>query len=161
MENISVAILSPSSVKVSWTPPLREFWNGIITSYTVISHSYGPNNFSTIDSSGFQPTVTVHSLNRVFPIKGNKWGNNADPRFLYQDVVGEEVMVEELQEYFTYKFTVYMTNSAGDSDPVTSSIVQLPGIGMKIIWEFFFWFVGKTIINVTGSGKRWYVHARC
>ena len=34
-QNVSVSVLSPTSVNMSWLPPLREYWNGIIIHYIV------------------------------------------------------------------------------------------------------------------------------
>lgn len=69
--------------------------------------------------------VTTH----VYNIRDSAWANNADPRFIFTAVVGEERMIDQLHEFFRYRFTIIMTNSAGDSDPMTTSMIQLPGTG--------------------------------
>lgn len=130
-QDLSISVLSPSSVKLSWLPPTRDFWNGILTSYTVISHSLGPNNMSAMDD------VELHLANSTFPdtystafsFEDNKWSNNPDPRFYYSEVAEEDVTIDGLHEYFTYHFSVYISNSAGDSDPAESPLIQLPGTG--------------------------------
>lgn len=72
----------------------------------------------------------TESTSKIFPVDDSTgWANNPDPRFLHKPVVGEEVMIEELHEHFVYQFTVFMTNSAGDSDPLSSPVVVLPGTG--------------------------------
>lgn len=65
----------------------------------------------------------------TFTIEDNKWSNNPDPRFFYSEVAVEEVTIEGLHEFFTYHFSMYMSNSAGDGDLVESPLIELPGIG--------------------------------
>ena len=131
VESVEVSVMSSSSVNISWLPPPREHWNGVLTSYTVISHSYGPNNVSTSGTSEVQlaNTTLVGSVSKEYPIEDSAWVNYPDPRFTYTDLAPEELTIESLHEFFTYKFTVYMSNSAGDSDLASSAAVQLPGTG--------------------------------
>lgn len=127
LQNLSVSILSPSSVQLSWILPPRESWNGVITNYTVITHSLGPNNMSSAMDDIESQLTNSTSSERIFSIKDNRWSNNPDPRFYFREVATEEIIVENLNEYFTYCFSMYMSNSAGNSNRVESSTVQLPG----------------------------------
>lgn len=109
--------------------PSRESWNGVITNYTLITHSLGPNNVSSAMGSSESQLTNSTSSERTLSIKDNRWSNNPDPRFYFTEVAMEEIIVEDLHEYFTYSFSMYMSNSAGDSNTVESSTVQLPGTG--------------------------------
>ena len=106
-------------------PPPRNTWNGIFLSYSIITLSHGPNNVS---AGGFD---LAKSTVLIIPVDEHTWGNNPDPRF-YNELVAEVMTVEELHEFFTYQFTVFVTNSAGDSDPATSSVIEMPGAGVHI-----------------------------
>lgn len=70
------------------------------------------------------------SVTKTFPIEGQEFANDPDPRML-RSLVPEEVLIDQLHEYFSYQFTIYMTNSAGDSDSISSSVIQLPGRGVN------------------------------
>ena len=131
IESIYVSIVSSSSVNLTWIPPPRESWNGILTSYTVIAHSHGPNNISSSEVMEIQleNTTLTESMSRKFPVEGNGWANNPDPRFIYTALVAEEVTMNALHEFFMYEFTVFVSNSIGDSGSVTSSIIHMPGTG--------------------------------
>ena len=66
----------------------------------------------------------------LFPEVGHEMANNPDPRqFVVQAIVPETVLMRGLQEDFSYCFTIYMSNSAGDSDSASSDIISLPGRG--------------------------------
>lgn len=134
VENVEVSIVSSSSVSISWLPPPREHWNGILTSYTVISYSYGPNNISMsgISEVQLENTSFVGAVSKEYPMEGSAWVNYPDPRFIYTDLVPEELTIESLHEFFTYKFMVYLSNSVGDSDLVSSATVHLPGTGKHL-----------------------------
>ena len=127
IESVHISIVSPSSVNILWIPPPRESWNGILTNYTVISHSHGPNNISV------SRDLELHLANDTLVGFTSKEylieENNPDPRFLYTALVPEELTIEALNEFFTYEFTLYVSNSVGDSDPVSSPTIQLPGVG--------------------------------
>ncbi len=111
-------------------PPARESWNGVLTSYTVISNPLGPNNMSTASDLDLQSAYGTDAAITTFQIEDNKWFNNPDPRIQFSDVTMEEIIIDELQEFYTYKFNMYMSNAAGDSDLVAaSSLVKLPGTG--------------------------------
>jgi len=132
LQNLSISVLSPSSVKISWLPPPRDSWNGIIASYTILTHSLGPNNLFHEDGLEPSPAHSSQALetsSTTLSIEGNAWSNSPDPRFHYGEVEVEETTLQDLHEYFTYKFTVYMSNSAGDSDMAESPPIQLPGTG--------------------------------
>lgn len=125
VENINVTILSPSSVKLMWWPPPREYWNGILTSYTITSHSHG---LAVSNGSDLQPELAINATStRVYQIQDSTWANNPDSRFLYRPVVSEEMTIDQLHEFYRYHFTITMTNSAGDSDSVSTGLIQLPG----------------------------------
>ena len=126
IQDLNVSILSSSSVELSWTPPPRNTWNGIFLSYSIVTLSHGPNNVSAGEDPGFD---LENSTVLIIPVDEHTWENSPDPRF-NNELVAEEMTVEELHEFFTYQFTVFVTNSAGDSDPATSSVIEMPGTGV-------------------------------
>lgn len=134
VENVSVTILSHTSVEISWWPPPEEYWNGILTSYTVTSHSYRPSSMAAVNDSQLESelsNLTLHDISsHVYPLPDSVWASDAE------HVVIEQIIIDGLHEFFTYKFTITATNSAGDSDPVTTSIVQLPGTSKTVSIDF-------------------------
>ena len=133
VEDINVTALSHTSVQLSWQPPPRDYWNGVLTSYTITSHSYQPVSTRATNSSQSEAELSNSTLydttTHVYTTQDTAWANNADPRFIFTEVVHEHVIVEQLHEFFRYHFTIVMSNSAGDSDPASSPPVQLPGNG--------------------------------
>lgn len=60
--------------------------------------------------------------------------NDPDPRqFMMKAVVPERALMSGLHEDFSYSFTVYMSNLAGDSDPASSDVIALPGRGVLVL----------------------------
>ena len=110
-------------------PPPRNTWNGIFLSYSINTLSHGPSNVSANEDPGID---LANSTVLIIPVDEHTWGNNPDPRF-NNELVAEVMTVEELHEFFTYQFTVFVTNSAGDSDPATSSVIEMPGAGVYSI----------------------------
>ena len=132
VNNISVALFSSTSAQLSWTPPQHSYWNGIITNYTIICHSLGPNDMSFIDDLGLQlmNTTLYYFFVTLFPEVGHEMANNPDPRQdVVEPIVPERAVITGLQEDFSYTFDVYMSNIAGDSDLASSDTIALPGRG--------------------------------
>ncbi len=73
-------------------------------------------------------TTLTDSFVTVLPV--NEIANNPDPRPGHnQDIFLEDTVIGNLEEDFTYQFTIYMSNSVGKSDAISSSMIQLPGAG--------------------------------
>ena len=113
-------ILSPSSVIVSWVPPDIQFWNGILTGYTVVYENHGSLLEQNEDSSDLTP---VMSQTISIPQPGQQLVNSHDPQLVSLPLNRESVFIEELEEYYLYSFAVYQENSQGDS-PWSESIIQ-------------------------------------
>ena len=94
----------------------------------------GPNNMTTMDDLDLPlANSTIPDISNItFSIEENKWANHPDPRYQYSELKEEDVVMEGLHGYFTYHFSIFMSNAAGDSDLVESPLIQLPGTGTQL-----------------------------
>lgn len=103
-------------------------WNGIITSYTVdyeLLHAVGEQAENSV--------LAPYSILSVsIPQPGFPLANNPDPTRISLPLQTEMVLLEDLQEYYVYQFTVYLQNSAGRSESSQSVTQQLPGAGILL-----------------------------
>ena len=123
VEAVSVEVESASSVTVSWLPPDSQLWNGIITSYTMVYELMGrvdvqDNNMEPISSQTFS-----------IPQAGMPLVNNPDPRIVTSPLQFESVVINSLEEFYVYRFTVFLENSVGQSDTSSSITVEMPASG--------------------------------
>ena len=78
-----------------------------------------------------------HSFIAVHPTPDKPLSNNPDPHLVSLPLVYESTVVEGLQEFQVYQFSVVMVNAAGQSDTSTPIIQELPGSGkLKININF-------------------------
>ena len=121
VHNFTVEVISATSVKLSWVPPDPQLWNGVITNYTVVYKRLGP--------VGMTPAETVTTMVKAIPTRSNPLVNNPDPRHATVPLQNETVILDHLQEYFVYEFSVFMENAAGRSEMSVAIIQELPGAG--------------------------------
>ena len=121
VRNFTVEVISATSVELSWLPPDPQLWNGVITDYTVVYKQLGP--------VGMTPADTVTSIIKTFPTQGNPLVNNPNSRHATVPLQNETVVLDHLQEYFVYEFSVFMENAAGRSEMSVAIIQELPGAG--------------------------------
>ena len=122
-------VVSPSSMVLSWLPPDIQFWNGIITEYTVVYERLGAvEEFD--DSSAMEP-FTSQSIS--IPQPGLSLVNNHDPQFVTLPLQEESVLIEYLEEYYVYSFVVYLENTEGLSAASQTIIQEMPQAGIHIV----------------------------
>ena len=128
--NISVKVVqeSASSVTVTWLPPDIQFWNGIITSYTVVYELLGPVEEDTGNEEG-SALVPFQTQTITIPRPGLPLVNSPDPRLVSLPLRQESVLIEELEEYHVYSFAVYVENTEGESGPSETAIKEMPQDG--------------------------------
>jgi hypothetical protein len=120
VRNVSVDILSATSVAVSWLPPDVQSWNGVITSYTIIYELLGKVN-------GGSSTQPIRTNTLVYPQPGMMFNNDPDPRASAQlPLQFESVKIGLLEEFYVYQFSVYLDNSVGISDASQSINIEMP-----------------------------------
>ena len=117
--NVSVHINTSSSVCVSWLPPDIEFWNGVITNYTVVYMNLGVVQ-GNIDNADQMPFVN-NTASTTQP--GQKLVNNPNPMFVSPPLRPEGVFIDRLEEYHTYSFTVYQENIKG-AGPFSEAVIE-------------------------------------
>ena len=117
-------IETATSVQLSWIPPPTASWNGVILNYTIFVEYVEPvlpTNSSDIPFN--------HSFIAVHPTPDKPFSNNPDPHLVSLPLVYESTVVEGLQEFQVYQFSVVMVNAAGQSDTSMPIIQELPGSG--------------------------------
>ena len=126
-------VASPSSVVLSWLPPDIQFWNGIITRYTVVYERLGAvEEFD--DSSAMEP-FTSQSIS--IPQPGLSLVNNHDPQLAILPLQKERVLIEHLEEYHVYSFVVYLENTEGQSGASQIVTQEMPQAGIHtILWSW-------------------------
>ena len=121
---MSVVLESTRSVRVSWLPPNIEYWNGVVTGYAVIYVNNGPLDGSPVEDdgsgSGLSP-LTVHMIS--VPPPGYLLSNSPDPALVSLPLKTESVVIENLEEFHSYSFTVYQENSEGIG-PLSMTVIQ-------------------------------------
>ena len=121
VNNFTVDVISATSVELSWLPPDPQLWNGVITNYTVIYKLLGP--------VGMPPAETITTMIKAFPTHRNPLANNLDPILASLPLRQEIVVLDDLQEYHIYEFSVFIANAAGRSEMSMAIIQGLPGAG--------------------------------
>ena len=127
MKNVTVEVGSSSSVTVSWFPPDVQSWNGVITQYTVIYQLIRKVD----DDSIVEPTYTQSVL-----IQEPGMSNNPDPRVATLPLKTESVVIGQLEEFYVYRFTVFLANSAGKSDVSNPIFIDMPPSGTYLTQHY-------------------------
>ena len=112
VEQVTVDVLSSTSVNVSWLPSPPRNWNGVITCYTVEYELIRlAGSAMGIDSSGIPLPMSIS-----IPTLGQPLSNNPDPIIVSLPLKRESIVISGLQEFSVYQFSVYYENSMGRSD---------------------------------------------
>jgi len=119
---------------MSWSPPEHSCWNGIITNYTIQIQSLGPvNSFMTAKIQSNDSLFLSMSHILIYPEADQEFNNDPDPRrSISKAIVPEGLLIRDLQPFFKYTFSIYMSNIAGNGAVTSSEIFFLPGRGMII-----------------------------
>lgn len=100
MENFEVTIVSSKSVQLSWKPPKRKYWNGVIDHYSITVLEQNNNGIA-----GRAPR------NISVPPQSN----NPDPSLATEPLQAETYHLEGLEENFDYSISISAVNAAGSS----------------------------------------------
>ena len=130
MKNVSIELLSPTSVRLVWTPSSPEEWNGIISSYTIEyrQHQVQDDHYCTTsngEESGLSTVLLQHTLSSPSEV----FTNNPDPTLVTDPLLPEEWVLNDLEEDFWYSLTIYYNNSAGRSDGSDMVELKMPNSG--------------------------------
>jgi len=122
VSNFTVEVISATSVVLSWLPPDPHLWNGVITNYTVTYQLLGPVGITHTSITDAVSTMAI-----AVPMQGDQLANNANPLLVAWPLQRETAIVDDLQEYNVYTFSVFIVNSAGRSQMSQIIIQELPG----------------------------------
>ena len=121
---MTLEVVSPTSVVLSWYPLRLEYWNGVVVNYTVEINLIGPAG-SPNEGIAF---TEFHSI----PLPAHPLTNNADPRLAVLPLQPETYQANMLHEFHVYSFVVYMYNAAGRSNPSHTIFQEMPGTGITL-----------------------------
>jgi receptor-type tyrosine-protein phosphatase Q len=119
--NVSIYINTSSSVYVSWLPPDIQFWNGVITNYTIVYVNLGVVQ-GKIDGDNVDQMPIVTSTASI-PQPGQTLVNSRNPTFVVLPLRQEGVFIDQLEEYHLYSFAVHQTNIKG-TGPSSEAIIE-------------------------------------
>ena len=129
---MSVFVHSSSSVYVSWLPPDVQFWNGVITNYTVTYVNLGVVGEDMDGDSADQMSTTVS-----IPQPGQTLVNSRNPTLVSLPLRPESVFIDQLKEYRLYSFSVYQANIEGVG-PFGETVIQGMPQGGELIMQLTF-----------------------
>ena len=130
---MSIYINTSSSVYISWLPPDIQFWNGVITNYTIVYVNLGVVQGS-IDGDNVDQMPIVTSTASI-PQPGQTLVNSRNPTFVVLPLKQEGVFIDQLEEYHMYSFVVYQTNVKG-AGPFSAAVIEEMPQGGKSCFTF-------------------------
>ena len=121
---MSIYINTSSSVYVSWLPPDIQFWNGVITNYTIVYVNLGVVQ-GKIDGDNVDQMPIITSTTSI-PQPGQTLVNSRNPTFVVLPLRQEDVFIDQLEEYHLYSFAVHQTNIKGAGPSSEAVIEEMP-----------------------------------
>ena len=112
VEQVTVNVVSSISVNVSWLPTSQDYWNGIITHYTVEYKLIR----SVRDMIGTYGSGVAPTMYASIPALGQPLANSPNPTLVTLPLKRESVLISGLHEFSVYQFTIYYENAVGRSD---------------------------------------------
>ena len=110
-------------MELTWIPPARINWKGVIQYYVLIITRLAPvedgGRVSTNDRTYLEETL-VH----VAPTS-----NHPDPSLASDPLITESYVKDDLEENFQYSFTVALANSAGTGPSSPALVQNMPEAG--------------------------------
>lgn len=109
--------MSSKSVQLSWKPPKRKYWNGVIDHYSITVLEQNNNGIAKRASKNI--IVSPQS-------------NNPDPSLATEPLQAETYHLEGLEENFDYSISISAINAAGSSlasNPLQQKMPQAGKIG--------------------------------
>ena len=118
MKNISLEVVSPKSVRVSWKPPNKREWKGKINAYKITVVCLGPNE-------GITSSCELQDSNiAVLP-----QANNPDPSLAMEPLQPEQYLIKGLEENYEFTFSINIINAGGSGLPSTPISQIMPQAG--------------------------------
>ena len=114
MQDFELQVTSPRSLLVSWLPPERVYWQGVVEHYAVTVIRLGPVGE---EQAMFPNNMTVLVKPQT---------NRKDPSLALEPLQRESHVLDNLEEYFEYSFSVAMVNTAGVGEPSTPVMQNMP-----------------------------------
>lgn len=118
-----VEIEPATTATVSWFPPNIEIWNGIITSYTVIYELIRRVDMDNVES--LSDPLSSH----ITSVPQSEMTNNPDPTIATLPLKRESALVNMLEEFYVYRFSVFLENAVGHSNISGLITVEMPPAG--------------------------------
>ena len=118
MKDISLEVVSPISVRISWKPPSKKEWKGKINTYKITATRLGPNQ-------GIQKRA--EPLNNIVTVVPQ--ANNPDPSLAMEPLQPEYFLIEGLEENYEYTFSINIINDGGNGLPSTPISQIMPQAG--------------------------------
>lgn len=123
VRDVMVEIESATTATVSWFPPDIELWNGVITSYTVIYELIRRVDMDDIES--LRDPLSSH----ITTVPQSEMTNNPDPTIATLPLKRESALVNMLEEFYVYRFSVFLENAVGHSNISGLITVEMPPAG--------------------------------
>ena len=118
MKDISLEVVSPTSVRVSWKPPNKKEWRGKINTYKMTATCLGPNQ---------QIEKRAEPLNNIISVLPQ--ANNPDPSLAMEPLHSEHYLIQRLEENYEYTFSISIINDGGSGLPSTPISQIMPQAG--------------------------------
>ena len=118
MKDISIEVVSPTSVRVSWKPPNKKEWKGKINTYKITTTRLGPNQEIVKRAEPLNNFITV-----------SPQANNPDPSLAMEPLQTEQYLIEGLEENYEYTFSISIINGGGSGLPSTPMSQVMPQAG--------------------------------
>lgn len=130
MEGVSFNVVSPVSVSISWRPPAKSEWKGVIKNFAIIAspiRSIGDNQSLTNPVSK-RSVRSPRALDDI-EITAVPRANNPDPSLAVEPFKREEVTISNLEQDFEYSLTVSIVNDAGRGAQSSPIYMSMPEAG--------------------------------
>ena len=118
VKDISIEVVSPTSVRVSWKPPNKKEWKGKIDTYKITTTRLGPNQGIAKRAEPLNNIITVSPQT-----------NNPDPSLAMEPLQTEQYLIEGLEENYEYTFSISIINGGGSGLPSTPMSQLMPQAG--------------------------------
>ena len=122
IRSLSTDVISSTSIQLSWLPPERVYWNGLIDGFVITATRLGPVEGGT----------TKRQQQSVLTAQVQPQNNHRDPSLAAEPLQTETHVMQGLEEYYDYSIAVNIVNAAG-SGPTHPPVVQgMPAAGMTV-----------------------------
>ena len=118
VKDISIEVVPPTSVRVSWKPPNKKEWKGKINTYKIITTRLGPKQGIVKRAEPLNNIITV-----------SPQANNPDPSLAMEPLQSEHFLIEGLEENYEYTFSISIINAGGSGLPSTPISQLMPQAG--------------------------------